>query len=397
MNNKQDILQILGCLMKSPSILSKVDKYSLSISDFPSKFEKYLFEAIRGLYLQGAASIDVIDVENYLNANNSAIHCFNSNNGIEYLTDAKEFSSLDTFDYYYSHLKKINLLKSLKKDGFGISEFYDENALDISLEEKNKHFEELTIQEILDTTKKKILRIEKEYVRNDVSETKNVFQGLQDLVDESYSREDIGLPLQGEIFNEIMSGARKGTLTIRSGGSGLGKSRNMVGDACYLAFPLRYDQDKQTWVREGSCEKVLYIATEQDFKEIQRMILAYLTGINESQFKYGVYTKQEERIIQEALKVLEYFQDNLQITKIPNPTNELIKSVIRENYIINQVDYVFYDYIFIGPALLNEFKGFGLRNDELLLILSTTLKDLASELNVFIMTATQVNAHADDN
>ena len=57
----------------------------------------------------------------------------------------------------------------------------------------------------------------------------------------------------------------------------------------------------------------------------------------------------------------------------------------------------FYDYIFIGPSLLNEFKGFNLRNDELLLMFATALKDLSVELDVFVMTSTQVNASADDN
>ena len=58
---------------------------------------------------------------------------------------------------------------------------------------------------------------------------------------------------------------------------------------------------------------------------------------------------------------------------------------------------MFFDYIFIGPALLNEFRGFNLRNDELLLMMATALKDLAVELNVAVFTSTQVNASADDN
>ena len=61
------------------------------------------------------------------------------------------------------------------------------------------------------------------------------------------------------------------------------------------------------------------------------------------------------------------------------------------------IGYVFYDYIFIGPSILNEFKGFSLRNDEILLMLATALKDLAVELDIFVMTSTQVNANADDN
>jgi hypothetical protein len=71
--------------------------------------------------------------------------------------------------------------------------------------------------------------------------------------------------------------------------------------------------------------------------------------------------------------------------------------MVRENCLLNDIDYVFYDYIFISPALLKEFRGFNLRNDELLLLMATALKDLAVELNVALFTATQVNASADDS
>ena len=94
---------------------------------------------------------------------------------------------------------------------------------------------------------------------------------------------------------------------------------------------------------------------------------------------------------------MEKFKDNLILIKIPNPTIELVKTMVRENCLTNNIGYVFYDYIFIGPALLNEFRGFTLRNDEVLLMFATALKDLAVELNVAMFTSTQVNASADDN
>ena len=40
--------------------------------------------------------------------------------------------------------------------------------------------------------------------------------------------------------------------------------------------------------------------------------------------------------------------------------------LVRENCLTHQISHVFYDYIFIGPALLGEFRGFNLRNDKLL-------------------------------
>ena len=71
--------------------------------------------------------------------------------------------------------------------------------------------------------------------------------------------------------------------------------------------------------------------------------------------------------------------------------------MVRENVLLHDIECVFYDYIFICPSLLNEFKGFNLRNDEVLLMFSTALKDLAVELNIFMMSSTQVNANADNN
>ena len=207
----------------------------------------------------------------------------------------------------------------------------------------------------------------------------------------------IGMPLQGVIYNEIVSGARKGALYIRSGGSGVSKTRQAVGDACFLAFPIRYNQDECVWEQIGNSEKVLFIATEQDFPEIQKMILAYITGINEDRFKYGRFNSRENEIIKTALELIKKFEDNFHIVRMPNPTIGLVKNIIRENCLIYNISYVFYDYIFIGPSLLSEFKGFNLRNDEVLLMFATALKDLAVEQDVCVMTSTQLNAKGDDN
>lgn len=397
MNNKNDVIQIFGILMKNPTLLSKTDKYNLNLTDFSTRFERYVFDAINGLYNNGASSISILEIENYFESNATAKKTYEQSNGREYLEDALEFSHEENFDYYYNHFKKINALESLKKIGIDISDYYCEDLTNPKALEVNAKFEQLTLGDIFEQVKKKVLRVEQGYLRNDVSETKTVFDGLDELLDEASSKDDVGLPIQGKIINEVMAGARKGTFCLRSGGSGLGKSRNMVGDACFLAFPFRYNSYTGKWEQLGSSEKVLYITTEQTKKEIQRMVLAYLTGINESKFRYGEFTELEQKVINQAVKIIQKFQNNFVITKMPNPTNELIKSTIRENCILYDIGYVFYDYIFIGPALLKEFQGFGLRSDELLLILSTTLKDMASELNVFVMSGTQVSAKVEEN
>jgi replicative DNA helicase len=139
------------------------------------------------------------------------------------------------------------------------------------------------------------------------------------------------------------------------------------------------------------------VITEQHKSQILKMIIAYLSDINESKFKLAYFTEEEKLRIEQAKKIMKEYRDNFILIRIPNPTIDLVKTMVREACITNDIGYVFYDYIFIGPALLNEFRGFNIRNDEALLMFATALKDLAVELNVSVFTATQVNAKADEN
>lgn len=397
MLDNNSIIQIFGSLMKHPQYLSESDKYNLTLDDFQRRVDKYIFMAIDSLYRSGATRINPIDVENYLTANDTARTIFNQNNGIEYLQDADYLSDVRSFPYYYEHLKKTNLINSLKKNGIDTSDFYVEDLTDINADKINGKFEQLEINDILDRVKKKLLSIEKDYIKNDTTEVERAFDNIEEILADAEEKADVGYPIQGEIFNEVVSGARLGTLCVRSASSGVGKTRNAIGDACYLAFPLRYETEKGKWVQTGNNQKVLFIATEQNFKEIRKMVLAYLTDINESKFRYGNFSDEERKVIKQALWLFEQYKENLYIVRMPNPTIELVKNIVRENVLIREIQYVFYDYIFIGPSLLNEFKGFNLRNDEILLMFSTALKDLAVELNICVMTSTQVNANADNN
>lgn len=389
--------QVLGAIIQYPQYLSQSDKYKIDINDFSSNFEKILFNAVENLYKKGLKQIQIIDIENYFNTNPVSKKIFENNNGIEYLQNLELYTNKDNFEYYYFKLKKINLLNDYERLGIKINNFYETDLTKDNAYEINKKFEELTIQDINDNVKKRFFKIEKKYLNNDVAETQSAGDNLDKLIESFKNRIDLGLPIQGEYLNHIMSGARLGTLCIRSGSSGLSKTRQAVGDACLLAYPLRYNSNRCQWEKIGNCESVLFIATEQNFDEIQKMILAYLTDINESRFRYGDFTEREQKVIYQAKKIMEVYKDNFSIIRMPNPTIELIQLLVRENVLLKNIKYVFYDYIFISPSLLGEFKGHNLRNDELLLLMANALKNLAVELNIFVMTSTQVNASADDN
>lgn len=397
MTDKRVVQQVLGGLMARPSYLVASDKYNLTPQDFPDKWTRKIFRSIYILYTNGASVIRPIDIENLFSQDPSNKRFFEQSNGIEYLQDLQELAEVENFDFYYNQLKKINLLNDLKKDGIDISDFYIEDLLNPKANEVNRNFDALTVSDIIMSIKSKILHLENNYAQGEQVQIEDVSEGLDELIEGFGTTDSLGLPLQGNIYSTIIGGAVPGTLTIRSGSSGLGKTRTSVMDMCYLSLPVRYNSQTQEWMQIGYSEKSLYIVTEQTKAEIQRMILAYLTDINEDKFKYGLLTEEEKRLVRQAQQILTIYKENIIIVRMPGPTIGLIKSTVREQCILHDISYVFYDYIFIGPELLSEYKGFSLRNDEILLMVSTALKDLAVELNVAMFTATQVNAKSDDN
>lgn len=366
MIDKSVIQQILGGLMKHPQYFSEVDKYSLTINDFSNRFERYIFTALLGLYRQGATNISPVDVSNFLEIDEAARHSFESNNGVEYLQDIIDFSNEENFPYYYAKLKKLNLLRDLKKQGFDVSDFYIDDPTDNRSIEVNSQFESLSAKEICDAVKMKLLHLESKYAKTSETEVEDAAFGMREFLMSLNDTIDIGPPLQGHIYNKIFGGAQRQALYIRSGSSGLGKTRQSVADACYLAYPVRYNSAKRQWEQQGSSEKVLFIVTEQTFTQVRKMILAYLSDISESRFKFGNFTEEEQKILDTAIGIMEKYSDNMVLVKMPNPTIELVKTVIRENCLTKDIGYVFFDYVFIGPSLLNEFRGFNLRNDKLL-------------------------------
>ena len=106
---------------------------------------------------------------------------------------------------------------------------------------------------------------------------------------------------------------------------------------------------------------------------------------------------EERLVVNQAVRVMEAYKDYFFIVRLSNPNIEQIKAVVRQNWLLHDIDNVFYDYIFSSPSLLNEFRDLRIREDVALNLLSTALKDLAVELKIFMMSSTQTNAKSDED
>lgn len=388
--DRHTMIQILGSLMKKPEILSDVDKYCFDVDQFNNPLDRYIYSAIFNLYVNGAEQIHVNDIDNYLQQNNYAKELLEKENGLSFLQDCETLSELNNFDYYYNKFKKVNLVRALQMSKNDIDGVYCENVLDDRFTEINENFERMSVQDILNKFKGKLEVLEKKYVINSLVEESSPAMTIRERVKSWKQQPEIGCMLQGEIFNTITRGGRKGKLYLRSAGSGLGKTRSMVGDACNLAYPIRYDSVTQQWVETGNCEKVLYIMTEQDTEEIDTMIMAYLTGYNEDVFTYGTFDENDPRVLA-AMDIMEKYNENMNYARVPDPCSSVVKNLIRRRYLQDGIENYFYDYIFSSPAMLNEYRDLGVREDVALRLFTTSLKNVTVELNVFMMTSTQIS------
>lgn len=388
--DRHTMIQVLGSLMQKPEIFSDVDKYCFDVDQFNNPLDRYIYSAIFNLYVNGAEQIHVNDIDNYLQQNNYAKELLEKENGLSFLQDCETLSELNNFDYYYNKFKKINLVRALQMSKNDIDGVYCENVLDDRFTEINENFERMSVQDILNKFKGKLEVLEKKYVINSLVEESSPAMTIRERVKSWKQQPEIGCMLQGEIFNTITRGGRKGKLYLRSAGSGVGKTRSMVGDACNLAYPIRYDPITRQWIETGNCEKVLYIMTEQDTEEIDTMIMAYLTGYNEDVFTYGTFDENDPRVLA-AMDIMEKYSENMNYARIPDPCSSVVKNLIRRRYLQDGIENYFYDYIFSSPAMLNEYRDLGIREDVALRLFTTSLKNVTVELNIFMMTSTQIS------
>ena len=398
LSDKNAMMQIIGCLLKNPMILIDT-KYILTKNDFDLPLAKNIFHAISNLFQHyKVENISIVDIDNYFQKTEAGYDNFKKQNGLQYLNDCLEISNLSSFDFYYDRLKKMSALRALKNDGFDISKIYNENEFDLVKEQKQQEkLDKMTVQDIFDTYTKSISDLQYDYICKDDSEEGPIASGVDKLFEELQQNPEIGIPLQGDIYNTIVRGARLKKFYLISGASGTGKTRQMVGHACTIAFPERYDTKTNRWIVTGKGNKILFFATEMDKEETQTMILAHISGINEDKILNNYYeTPEEKQRVYDAIKIMDYYKDNFIFVRIGDPSIGQIKALIKKEVLKYNIKYVFYDYIFSSPGLLMEYKDLNLREDVVLTMLSTALKDLANELNVFIMSGTQLNGNWQD-
>ena len=100
----------------------------------------------------------------------------------------------------------------------------------------------------------------------------------------------------------------------------------------------------------------------------------------------------EEHRVRAAARIMEEYSGYFIIEEISEPNLQNIEATIRKYATVDEVKYVFFDYIHTTASLVEQFTRNNLREDVVLMLLANQLKQLAKDYNLFIFSATQVNA-----
>lgn len=390
------IVQVIGNIYNNVSLLD-YEEYHFNEDDFPEQFHKILFGSIYNLHALGAKEITLNAIEDYLTQRPNSYAVYKTNKGHEYLEQISKQVDAATFNYYYNRMKKFTLLRMYhEKCGMNLSSIYD---IDEILNVKKKQAQEdwldnTPLEEIADIIDQKIMDIRLTYVDNANEGAEIAGEGALELLEKLRDTPEMGYPLFSPLLTTITRGARLKKFYLRSAATGVGKTRAMIADACSIACNEVWDPTTRRWEKTGTKEPTIFITTEQEKDEVQTMMIAFLSGVDEEHILTGMYERQEwERVVYAA----HLLKDSpLYVQQLPDFSMKDIENTIKRGIRDHEVRYVFFDYIHTSMKILTEVTSKtgikGLREDNVLFMISIRLKDICNQYQVFIMTATQLNA-----
>ena len=381
--------QVIGCLLNKPSLFSEIGESYFEQKDFTTNLNRHLF--VLAYNRISSAFVTLEDIQSYFHSVDGLKDRADNTNDLNLIVMMLESADEIKFKENSLVVKKISVLKQLEKMGIDLTPLFEGiNPTD----ELNKKldYDKMGLVDIFNFFEGRVAGLKAKILTNSGAEGVVVSHNLKQLKENLKEHPDVGQPLMGNMFNTICRGARLGRLLMVSGSSSSGKSRTSFANACYMSIPEYYNTKTKKWItRPGYPERSLIISTEMQIDECQSIILAHISGVNEEHIIMGTYEDDEEKIVDEAIEILEKYKDNLFIVEVAEPNIAVISSLIKRYATIEQVKYVFYDYIFSNNSLMQEHSR-NTRQDSALLMFATQLKALAQEFNIFIYTGSQLNA-----
>jgi len=394
--DKYSIGYVLGCIFKEPKIIKE---YPLVSNDFTEKFHKIIFASVNNLVKQGATTLDSIIIDEYISQFEEQYRIFTKNDGINYIDNISNLIDIGNIQYYYDRVKKFSLLRRYEEEGISVKEFYDPKEVDpVSIESRGKKLESYSCNDIINHFKKKQLLISGEFKKDENRQSKRAGVGGAEQLKRWEQSTSWGIGYSSSYLTTALHGMRKGRFTVKSAGTGVGKTRTAMADICSSCAPKIYNLKSKAWEDNpnGDDNGSLYIGTEMELlTEIEPIIWAYMSGVPQENIEFAIYEEGQKERVLEAIDYLEKY-GKIWLEYVPEYDVSILRDIIEFHKINHNISHVFFDYIHTTVELLGEYADeskvkMATREDQVLANLSNKLKNMCREFDVSLDTCTQIS------
>lgn len=272
-------IQVIGCILNNPHLLDEDGIYDFRAEDFNNEFHKVIFGSVYNLYNMGAEKLNTKVIEDYLSEKEHSFATYKANHGAEWLHQVYEQADILNFNYYYSRLKKMTLLRAYDNIGLDVSWIYDpDNIIDLEKkQEQSKLLDNTPIEEIADMIDNRVLHIREYLVDGDMDESCQIGDDAEKLLEELKQNPAIGYPLYDKVSSDIAMGARTGKFYLRSAATGVGKA---IPNDTLIPTPDGWRKvgdikvGDYLFAQDSSPTKVLAVFPQPEKKEIWKVTFA---------------------------------------------------------------------------------------------------------------------------
>ena len=394
---------VLSCLLKNPRLLRDKNRY-MDETFFINKTHKALFLVIENLSYNGLDRITLGDIETYLATHDELTYkrFFVVGDESEWIL---ELLDLDTdennYDYYYNIIKKFAYLRAKMETGQDVTDVLDMSEIDNALvEQQYEIFINTPLNEIIHYFDSLNLDVKSRFTTRGTEQSKKAGDGSKKIYEQLSQSPDYGFRLStGKYMDSLARGARKGMLVIDSRESGTGKTRDSLMQCVMLSCNEYWSHENNCFIPNpyGMTVPSLYFGTELKLdREVEPILWSCISGVESGKIKKDKLTPKERERVEYAIEILE--KSDIYLEREPDYDCMFLENMI-ERYVTKfGVQAVMIDYIELTPPMIGEYvhltRGLQAREDSVLLHVSTVLKNLTEQYNIFIKFYTQISDNA---
>lgn len=396
--NSRAACQVLGCLLTNPELVKSKD-FPISQEDFINPLHQVVFGVVYDLAHKGIKTIRLTEVENHLNSTSPiAYEKFMLQKGDEWIQKVLMDTEVGNYEHYYWVVRKLSCLRAYLQQGMDVAGLLDYQQVEPTLiEQQEEKFFAMSMNDIIRYFDRKSLNAKEQFVVSN-NEGGKIGEGAKELRKRLKESPPFGYSFESEYLNTLAYGLRIGALYVESRDSGTGKSRLGLKRLVMLTAPRYWCHETNQFIKnpQGQDNRGLYINTELEKSEIETIVWATISGLDEDKITEDNLTAEEEARLDEAIEIAE--QMKLWMETEENYDVAYLKYIIEKYKAQHQITMVVLDYIELTPALIGEYiqqtRGMAARGDSVLLNLSAELKAMARHHKVAMIAYTQVSDNA---